>query len=83
MHTIAEGDASATVPSLLDDLARLREPITIMRDGHDAAVLLSAAEYASIQETLHLLSTPANTERIRQGLADHAAGKAQSGELCD
>ena len=83
MHTIAEGDPSATLPSLINDLARLREPITILRDGKGAAVLLSAADYASIQETLYVLSTPANAERIRQGLADYESGKMQSGELCD
>jgi antitoxin YefM len=83
MHTIAEGDPSATLPSLINDLARLREPITILRDGKGAAVLLSAADYASIQETLYVLSTPANAERVRQGLADYENGKMQSGELCD
>ena len=71
MHTIAEGDPAANLPSLINDLARLHEPITILRDGRGAAVLLSADDYASIQETLHLLSTPANAERIRQGLADY------------
>ena len=50
MHTIAEGDPAATLPSLIDDLARLREPITILRNGHGAAVLLSAKEYASIRK---------------------------------
>ena len=83
MHTIAEGDPTASLASLIDDLARLREPITILRNGQGAAVILSADEYASIQETLYLLSTPANTERVRQGLADYAAGKARPGELCD
>jgi antitoxin YefM len=83
MHTLAEGDPSATLPSLINDLARLREPITILRDGKGAAVLLSAADYASIQETLYVLSTPANAERVRQGLADYENGKMQSGELCD
>jgi antitoxin YefM len=68
---------------LINDLARLREPITILRDGKGAAVLLSAADYASIQETLYVLSTPANAERVRQGLADYENGKMQSGELCD
>jgi antitoxin YefM len=82
MHTIAE-DENARVGALLDDLARRQEPITITRNGHGAAVLLSADEFASIQETLHLLSTPANLERIRRGLSDFAAGNVQPGELCD
>ena len=46
-------------------------------------MLLAAEEYAAMEETLHLLSTPANAERIRQGLADYTARKLQAGELCD
>jgi antitoxin YefM len=46
-------------------------------------VLLAAEEFAAMEETLHLLSTPANAERIREGLADYQAGKLQTGELCD
>jgi len=47
-----------------------REPITITRNGHESVVVLSMEEYESMEETLHLLSSPANAERIRQGLAD-------------
>jgi antitoxin YefM len=45
--------------------------------------MLAEEEYSAMEETIHLLSTPANAERIRQGLADCEAGKIRSGELCD
>ena len=40
-------------------------------------------DFYTPEETLHLLSTPANAERIRQGLVDYSTGKLQAGELCD
>jgi antitoxin YefM len=83
MHTISYTEARNGLAGLMDLAARDREPITITRNGAGTVVLLAAEEYAAIEETLHLLSTPANAERIRQGLADYAAGKLQSGELCD
>jgi antitoxin YefM len=83
MQTISEPEAKKEFSALLDNLARLREPFTITRDGAGAAVLLSAEEYASMQETLYLLSSPANVERLHQALEDLKAGKAESRKLCD
>jgi aspartokinase len=39
--------------------------------------------YSAMGETAHLMSTPANAERIRGGLADYEAGEFQAGELSD
>ena len=83
MQTVSYTDARNRLSSLMEATLRDREPITITRNGTGTVVMLAAEEYAAMEETLHLLSTPANAERIRQGLADHAAGKAQPGELCD
>ena len=83
MQTISYTDARNRLAALMEGATRDREPITITRNGAGTVVLLAAEEYAAMEETLHLLSTPANAERIRRGLADYEAGKLQSGELCD
>lgn len=61
---------------------RDRSPVSITRKGVSSVVLIAAEEYEAMEETLHLLSTPANAERIRQGLADFEAGKMVERELC-
>ena len=83
MQTISYTDARNQLASLIEMTARDREPITITRNGAGTAVLLAAEEYAAMEATLHLLSTPANAERIRKGLADYAAGKLKARKLCD
>ncbi|MFT3990960.1 MAG: type II toxin-antitoxin system Phd/YefM family antitoxin [Luteolibacter sp.] len=83
MQTISYTEARNGLAGLIESAVRDREPITITRNGEGAVVILSAEEYEAMEETLHLLSTPANAERIRQGLADFAAGNFQAGELCD
>jgi len=83
MQTVSYKEASDDLAALIETANRDREPITITRNGSGAVVLLASDEYAAMQETLHLLSTPANAERIRDGLADYAAGKLRPGELCD
>ena len=60
-----------------------RDPITITRNGLCSVVMVAEEEYRAMEETLHLLSTPANAERIRRGLAEYEAGNFQERELCD
>ena len=83
MQTISYTEARNGLAALIEAANRDREPITITQEGSGAVVLLASEEYAAMEASLHLLSTPANAERIRQGLADDAAGKLQPGELCD
>ena len=83
MQTVSYTDARNQLAGLMDQANRDREPILITRNGAATAVLVSSEEYAAMEETLHLLSTPTNAERIRQGLVDYAAGNFQPGELCD
>ena len=83
MQSISATEACHRLPSLLDQASRDREPIAITRDGSEAVILLAAEEFAAMEETLHLLSTPANADQLRQGLNDYAAGKRISGGLCD
>lgn len=60
-----------------------RDPITITRNGLGSVVMIAEEEYRSMLETLHLLSTPANAERIRRGLAEYEKGSFQERDLCD
>jgi antitoxin YefM len=83
VQTISEVEAEGRLSDILKKMAGGGEPITITLNGQGAAVILAANEYSSIQETLHLLSSPANAERIRRSLEDFAQGKLQAGELCD
>lgn len=48
----------------LNDVLESRAPVTITRQGKGDVVLLSAEEFAGMKETLHLLRSPANAERL-------------------
>jgi antitoxin YefM len=83
MTTLSIAEAGRRLDGLVDEAIRDRAPIFITRDSGGGAVLLAEEEYAAIEETLHLFSTPANAGRLREGLGDYAAGKLQPGALCD
>lgn len=83
MQTISYTEARNQLSGLMDTASRDREPIIITRNGTGVVVLLAVEEYEAMETTLHLHSTRANAAQIQQSLADYAAGKIQSGELCD
>lgn len=47
------------------------------------AFLVSADEYRSLKETVYLLQSPANARRLRESLAEAAAGRVDSHELME
>jgi antitoxin YefM len=54
----------------------------VARNGGNA-VLMSAEDYESLQETLYLFSTRANAAHILRGLAEARDGRAEPTELDD
>ncbi|MEO1750883.1 type II toxin-antitoxin system Phd/YefM family antitoxin [Thiofaba sp. EF100] len=67
MTTITASEARAQLYRLLDAAAEAHEPILITGKRNNA-VLLSEQDWASIQETLFLLSVPGMRESIREGM---------------
>ncbi|MCM3877679.1 MAG: type II toxin-antitoxin system Phd/YefM family antitoxin [Thermoanaerobaculia bacterium] len=67
MKTVTATKARENLYRLMDEVAVTSEPVQIT--GRRAgAVLLSEADWHSIQETLYLLSIPGMRESIRKGL---------------
>lgn len=54
-----------------------QEPISVIMDEDREVILVDAAEYRSVMETFHLLRSPANAERLRQGIQQHREGKTK------
>jgi antitoxin YefM len=47
------------------------------------AFLVSADEYRSLKETVYLLQSPRNAQRLRESLADVSAGSVEARELSE
>jgi antitoxin YefM len=61
-------EARANLASLLDRAANDRETVIISRRGADDVALIAADEFSSLQETAHLLRSPANAARLLSAL---------------
>jgi prevent-host-death family protein len=68
MSTLTASEARAKLYRLIDETAASHEPIQITGKRNNA-VLVSEADWASVQETLYLLGIPGMRESIRDGLA--------------
>jgi prevent-host-death family protein len=65
---IPVNEAQQQLQALIDAVSRSHQPVVIAGQ-HSNAVLVSEADWASVQETLYLLSIPGMRESIRAGLA--------------
>jgi antitoxin YefM len=75
MSAVPLGEARDRLSEYVSEVERTHNRITITRHGHPAAVLISAEDLASIEETLEILGTPGALDAIREGRADAAAGR--------
>ena len=67
MNILTASEARANLYRLIDESAASHEPVVI-KGKRSTAVLVSAEDWASIQETLYLTSIPGMRESILGGL---------------
>ena len=60
---------------VIDRVEHHHERVTITRNGHDAAVLISPGDLAELEETLSVLNDPEALADIREADAAYARGE--------
>jgi len=73
----------ANMAKHFDRVEQDRIELVVTRQNHEPVVVLPLAELEGLRETLHLLSTPANAERLRQSVAELEAGKGTERSLIE
>ncbi|HNX84072.1 MAG: type II toxin-antitoxin system Phd/YefM family antitoxin [Bacteroidales bacterium] len=67
----------------LDSVELNNETLIIKRGSGKGAVLISLEEYNSIMETLHLLSSKKNAQRLYESIEQMQSGKTFQGNLIE
>lgn len=75
MRTVPLSTAKAKLSELVDEAVATQEHVTITRNGAPAVVLISAAEWESIQETLFWQTQPGLAGDVRQGRGEYERGE--------
>jgi len=77
MRIVSYTEARNSLKTVLDGVeADADIAIITRRDGADA-VVMSLAQYQSMAETLHLLSSPANAVHLAESIAQYRTGQAR------
>lgn len=80
METIPITEAKARIAELAERVAREHDHFTITRNGRADVMLISVAEYESLQETLDILSDEETLADLHQSREDFADGDTYSPE---
>lgn len=64
MKSITYAAARENLASTINQVCEDHAPVVITRNRDQAVVMLSLAEYESLQETAYLLRFPANAKRL-------------------
>lgn len=84
MRSTSYSDLRKNLAAVLDSVTDDRAPVLITRDrGKPAAVLMSVEDFASYEETAHLLNNPRNAERLLEAVRALDDGKGEARELSE
>jgi antitoxin YefM len=83
MDVVTYSDARANLKDVMDRVVDDKTEIIVTRQKAEAVVMISLSEWNSISETLHLLSSTKNAERLRKSMREMDAGKGVERELVE
>lgn len=70
-------DVKNRLSEVVDQVEREHDRVVITRHGKAAAVVMSADDLASLEETLEIVSRPKLVKQVRDSLAELSAGEAE------
>ena len=83
MDVMNYSDARAQFKSVMDRAINDKQEVVVTRKKGEAVVVVSLEAWNSINETLHLLSSPRNAARLRSAITQLDAMAGQERELIE
>jgi antitoxin YefM len=80
MSAVTYTEARENLASIWDKTVASREPVVISRRGTESVVMMPLEEWEGLNETAHLLRSPANARRLLAALlrAEKGEGKVMT-----
>lgn len=76
-------ETRANLRAVVEKVVADRAPVLATRQGAEGVVIVSESEWAGIEETLHLLSSPANARRLLDAIQGLEAGEGIERDLIE
>jgi antitoxin YefM len=81
MDVFTYSDARANLKAVMDKVVDDCTQVVVTRQKGEPVVMVSLSDWNAMAETMHLLSTPANAERLRGSIRQLDAGKGSARRL--
>ena len=81
MNIMTYTDARKHLKAVMDHAIHDKAETIITRSGQEAVVVVGKQEWDAIQETLYLLTSPANARRLRDSIGQIDEGKGAERSL--
>jgi antitoxin YefM len=81
MKSITYTAAREGLASAMDQVCRDRAPVIITRNRDQSVVMMSLDDYQELEETAHLLRSPANARRLLAAIQSLESGKGRVRKL--
>lgn len=83
METVTYSDARGNFRKTMDKVCDDHTPIVVTRQNKPAVVMMSLADYNSIEETLYLLRSTKNAERLLKSVGNVERKRYKTHKLAD
>ncbi len=81
LDVLSYSDTRANLKAVMDKVVDDRTPVVITRQKAEAVVMVSLADWTAMEETLHLLTSPANAARLKAAMDQLDAGAGTERDL--
>ena len=83
MHVQTFSSARKNLAATMDFVTSNHTPVTITRQNKEPVVMLSLEDYRSIEETIYLMQSKNNAQRLNDAIKELEEGKGLQKELID
>jgi antitoxin YefM len=83
MDVLTFTDTRKRLKDVMDRVVDDHVPTLVTRQKADPVVMVSLADWTAMEETLHLMASRANTERLLDSIAEMDAGNGADRGLID
>ena len=83
MTVITVSEAKQNLEKVIERVMNDAEPAFVRTESGEEVVLLSREEFDTWNDTIYLLSSPANAEHLKASMGEADAGTVQEKELID
>ena len=83
MHVMTYTNARQNFAKIMKSANSNHTPVHVTQKSGDDVVIVSKADFDAIQETMHLLTSPVNAQRLNESVQELNAGGGQERDLIE